>query len=89
MLRTWRVGEGDRLVFYDDVGLNRQAIRGYWLLRLYRFPPDRMHILDGGIEAWRRAGLETTTEIPEADLADAPSQAGRARRARRLVHRDL
>ena len=71
LLRTWRVGEGDRLVFYDDIGMNRQAIRGYWLLRLYRFPPDRVHILDGGIEAWRRAGGETSTEPPEADLADA------------------
>ena len=30
-----------------------------------------MHILDGGIKAWTRAGRETTTEIPEADLADA------------------
>jgi thiosulfate/3-mercaptopyruvate sulfurtransferase len=69
-LRHWRVGEGDRIVFLDDVGMNRQAIRGYWLLRLYRFPVDRLHILDGGIEAWRRAGGETTTEVPEADLAD-------------------
>ena len=71
LLRRWRVGEGDRLVFYDDVGMNRQAIRGYWLLRLYRFPADRVHILDGGVEAWRRAGGDTTTDPPEADLADA------------------
>jgi thiosulfate/3-mercaptopyruvate sulfurtransferase len=71
LLRGWRVGEGDRIVFYDDVGLNRQAIRGYWLLRLYRFPADRLHILDGGIAAWRRAGGETTKDLPEADLADA------------------
>jgi thiosulfate/3-mercaptopyruvate sulfurtransferase len=71
LLRTWRVGEGDRIVFYDDIGLNRQAIRGYWLLRLYRFPADRLHILDGGIDAWRRAAGETTTEPPGADLADA------------------
>ena len=71
LLRHWRVGEGDRIVFYDDVGMNRHAIRGYWLMRLYRYPADRLHILDGGIEAWRRAGGETTTEPPEADLADA------------------
>jgi thiosulfate/3-mercaptopyruvate sulfurtransferase len=70
VLRRWRVGEGDRIVFLDDVGMNRQAIRGYWLLRLYRYPADRLHILDGGIEAWRRAGGATTTELPEADLAD-------------------
>lgn len=71
VLRRWRVGVGDRVVFYDDIGMNRQAIRGYWLLRLYRYPADRLHILDGGIEAWRRAGGPTTKEAPEADLADA------------------
>ncbi|HEY8818504.1 MAG TPA: rhodanese-like domain-containing protein, partial [Candidatus Limnocylindrales bacterium] len=74
VLRRWRVGEGDRVVFYDDIGMNRHAIRGYWLLRLYRYPADRLHILDGGIEAWRRAGHETTKELPEADLADALRQ---------------
>ena len=70
VLRRWRVGKGDRVVLYDDIGQNRQAIRGYWLLRLYRFPRERLHILDGGIEAWRRADRPTTTEPPEADLAD-------------------
>ena len=43
-------------------------------MRLYRYPKERLHILDGGINAWTRAGLETTTEIPEADLADALRQ---------------
>ena len=71
LLRTWRVGDGDRIVFYDDIGMNRQAIRGYWLLRLYGFPADRLHILDGGVEAWRRAGGETTKDLPEADTADS------------------
>lgn len=71
VLRRWRVGEGDRVVFYDDIGMNRQAIRGYWLLRLYRYPAVKLHILDGGIEAWRRAGGATTREVPEPDLADA------------------
>jgi thiosulfate/3-mercaptopyruvate sulfurtransferase len=74
VLRKWRVGEGDRIVFYDDVGLNRQAIRGYWLLRLYRYPKERMHILDGGINAWTRAEQPTTKDVPEADLADALRQ---------------
>jgi thiosulfate/3-mercaptopyruvate sulfurtransferase len=71
VLRRWGVGAGDRVVFYDDIGLNRQAIRGYWVLRLYGFPLDRLHILDGGIRAWRRAGHETTTEVPVASAADA------------------
>lgn len=69
-LRAWRVGEGDRVVLSDDVGLNRHAIRGYWLLRLYGFPADRAHVLDGGIDAWTRAEQPTTKDVPEADLAD-------------------
>jgi thiosulfate/3-mercaptopyruvate sulfurtransferase len=71
VLRRWGVAAGDRVVFYDDIGLNRQAIRGYWVLRLYGFPTNRLHILDGGIRAWQRAGLETTTEIPEASAAES------------------
>ena len=70
-LRRWRVGEGDRLVLYDDVGLNRHAARVYWHLRLYDFPPDRLHVLDGGIDAWAADDRPTTTEVPDADLADA------------------
>jgi thiosulfate/3-mercaptopyruvate sulfurtransferase len=70
VLRRWGVGEGDRIVLYDDIGLNRQAIRGYWLLRLYRFPADRIHVLDGGIKAWKRAGGATTKDIAEVDTND-------------------
>jgi thiosulfate/3-mercaptopyruvate sulfurtransferase len=53
-----------RIVFYDDVGQNRQAIRGYWLLRLYRYPAGRVHVLDGGLPAWTAAGGPVTAEPP-------------------------
>jgi thiosulfate/3-mercaptopyruvate sulfurtransferase len=53
-----------RLVFYDDIGLNRQAIRGYWLLRLYRYRADRVHVLDGGLRAWVAAGGAVTRDAP-------------------------
>jgi thiosulfate/3-mercaptopyruvate sulfurtransferase len=69
VLRRWGVGEGDRIVLYDDIGLNRHAIRGYWLLRLYRFPADRLHVLDGGIKAWKRAAGTTTKEVLDTDVA--------------------
>ncbi len=72
VLRRWGVSDGDRIVFYDDVGLNRQAIRAYWVLRLFRYPADRLHILDGGIRAWRQAGQPTTSEVPPP-AAEAPS----------------
>ena len=51
-----------RIVFYDDVGQNRQAIRGYWLLRLYRYPAARVHVLDGGLTAWVASGGRVTDE---------------------------
>jgi len=34
----WDVAPGSRIVFYDDARTGSPAIRGYWLLRLYRFP---------------------------------------------------
>jgi thiosulfate/3-mercaptopyruvate sulfurtransferase len=71
VLRCWRVGLGDLVLFLDDVVMFRLEIRGSWLLRLYGFPTDLVHILDGGIEAWRRAGGETTKGAPGADGAEA------------------
>ncbi len=61
-LRAWGVKPGDRIVFYDDEGQNRHAIRGYWLLRLYRFPQERLHVLDGGLGFWLKEGRPTTAE---------------------------
>jgi thiosulfate/3-mercaptopyruvate sulfurtransferase len=61
----WGVGSDDRVVFYDDVGQNRHAIRGYWLLRYYGFPRDRVHVLDGGLTAWERSGGPVTSEVPD------------------------
>ena len=63
-IARWGVGAGDRVVFCDDWARNRQAIRGLWLLRLRGWPADRVHVLDGGITAWQRAGHALTTEVP-------------------------
>jgi thiosulfate/3-mercaptopyruvate sulfurtransferase len=76
VLARWGVGDGDRVVFYDDVGMNRQAIRGYWLLRLYRYPKDRLHVLDGGINAWSRAALETTRDVANPAVPAKPPKLG-------------
>jgi thiosulfate/3-mercaptopyruvate sulfurtransferase len=63
-LGRWGVGPTSRVVFYDDVGQNRHAIRGYWLLRYYGFPRGRVHVLNGGLTAWERAGADVTGEVP-------------------------
>jgi thiosulfate/3-mercaptopyruvate sulfurtransferase len=73
-LAAWGIAPGDRVVFYDGVGQNRLAIRGYWLLRLYHFPAHRVHVLDGGLATWTAAGLPTSMEPVEASgvaVADA------------------
>jgi len=71
-LAAWGVAPGSRVVFYDDAGQGRYAIRGYWLLRLYRFPADRVHVLDGGLPVWQADGRAVTTgEPPTASVAMA------------------
>ena len=70
-LRNWGVGPGGRIVFYDDAGLNRQAIRGYWLMRLYGFPRERVHLLDGGLTVWLAQGRPTTAEAFEPKPVEA------------------
>jgi thiosulfate/3-mercaptopyruvate sulfurtransferase len=62
-LARWGVAPGATVVFYDD-SQGRQAIRGYWLLRLYRFPKDRVHVLDGGLPAWTSEGRALTAAEP-------------------------
>lgn len=48
------VARGDRVVLYDD-SPHRTSARAWWLLRL--FGAERVAILDGGLAAWRAAGL--------------------------------
>jgi len=70
-LASWGVVPGDRVVFYDDAGQGRHAIRGYWLLRLYGFPADRHHLLDGGLGVWHTEGRSTTAEPLEPARVEA------------------
>ncbi|HEX7495720.1 MAG TPA: rhodanese-like domain-containing protein [Candidatus Limnocylindrales bacterium] len=70
-LASWGVASGDRIVFYDDAGQGRHAIRGYWLLRLYGFPTERLHLLDGGLGVWQTEGRPTTAEPFEPDRVEA------------------
>lgn len=69
-MARWGVAPGDRIVFYDDAGQGRFAIRGYWLLRLYRFPKDRIHVLDGGLTVWQAEGRPVT--VTETQVVPVP-----------------
>ncbi|WP_125609532.1 sulfurtransferase [Specibacter cremeus] len=63
-VRRWGVNTGDTVVVYDDTGA-AAAARAWWLLG-YAGIPD-VHLLDGGLGAWRAAGLpvDTRDEAPE------------------------
>jgi thiosulfate/3-mercaptopyruvate sulfurtransferase len=69
LLRHWHVRAGDRMLFYDDDGRNRQAIRGYWLLRLYRYPAALLGVVNGGLDAWLGAGGPVTADEPLGEAA--------------------
>jgi thiosulfate/3-mercaptopyruvate sulfurtransferase len=53
------VGDDSRVVLYDDMG-SSWAARVWWMLRWIGF--DRAALLDGGLNAWKAAGGELSTE---------------------------
>lgn len=55
------VGPETQVVAYDDAG-GMFAARLWWLLRWLGH--DAVAVLDGGVQAWTRAGLPMTAEIP-------------------------
>jgi thiosulfate/3-mercaptopyruvate sulfurtransferase len=52
--RRWGIRNGDIVVAYDDAG-NTSAARVWWMLRHAGF--RSVCLLNGGLAAWRRAGL--------------------------------
>jgi thiosulfate/3-mercaptopyruvate sulfurtransferase len=62
--RRWGIGESDAVVAYDATG-GLAAARAWWLLRWGGLIDVRL--LDGGLDAWRRAGgpVETGDVVPD------------------------
>ncbi|PFG42245.1 thiosulfate/3-mercaptopyruvate sulfurtransferase [Isoptericola jiangsuensis] len=56
--RRWGVSDDSRVVVYDAVG-GTSAARAWWLLRWFGHPA--VHLLDGGLAAWERAGFPLET----------------------------
>src|SRR6516162_5339003 len=55
------IGDGDRVVVYDSVGLS-SAGRAWWMLRL--FGHRDVVVLDGGLPKWRAEGRPLDTAVP-------------------------
>ena len=60
------IGDGHRVVAYDDVG-SWVASRLWWMLDDLGF--DDVRVLDGGIAAWTAAGHALTTDVPSFPAA--------------------
>lgn len=65
--RGWGINDGDAVVAYDDSG-NMAAARLWWMLRNAGL--QDVHLLDGGLAAWRAAGLELETGPVEAAVGN-------------------
>ena len=57
-LGEWGVGDGTQIVAYDDMGGMLAAARLWWLSRWLGH--QAVAVLDGGLSAWRQAGLPLT-----------------------------
>ena len=55
------IGDGDRVVVYDTVGLS-SAGRAWWMLRLYGH--DNVALLDGGLPKWTAEGRPLDSAQP-------------------------
>lgn len=69
------IGRGDRILVYDNSPL-RSAARGWFMLR--HFGADRVAVLDGGLEKWRREGrpVESGEPAPRSGRFDAAERTG-------------
>jgi len=71
--RSWGLRTGELVVAYDDAG-NLSAARAWWLLRWAGV--SKVRLLDGGLGAWRAAGLPVATgdapvpgeKVPPGDI---------------------
>ncbi|KQR18119.1 MULTISPECIES: sulfurtransferase [Xanthomonas] len=63
-LGAWGIDPHSQVVVYDAGDGSMAAARAWWMLRLMGH--RRVAVLDGGLAAWRAAGLAETTELPAA-----------------------
>jgi thiosulfate/3-mercaptopyruvate sulfurtransferase len=65
------IGRGHRVVAYDDAG-GTVAARLWWMLDVLGHAG--VAVLDGGIAAWREAGLPLTREVPAHSPVEATAR---------------
>lgn len=81
LLSALGVGNGSRVVFYDQKGL-QSAARGWWLMGL--FGHDGAAVLDGGLPKWRAESRPVESGVPAAATPAVFKATFRAARLRGL-----
>lgn len=71
-LGAWGIDPQSQVVVYDAGDGSMAAARAWWMLRLMGH--RRVAVLDGGLAAWRAAGLAETTQLPAR--RDGPAYPG-------------
>ena len=72
-LRAAGIGDDDEVVVYDQA-TSLASGRAWWVLRWAGHPQVR--VLDGGLAAWRRAGMPVTHEVPTPPPGDLTVRPG-------------
>ena len=72
-LRSWGIDNDSTVVLYDD-GPGAFAARAWWLLA-WLGKRDGVWLLDGGLKAWKAAGLALTTDMPKQRAGSFSGQA--------------
>ncbi len=62
-LRAWGLNNDSEVILYDD-GPGAFAAHAWWLL-VWLGKRDKVFLLDGGLKAWREAGLPLDKAVPE------------------------
>src|SRR5262249_18439248 len=70
-MSRYGVGEGTRVVLYDDM-VNIWAARVWWMLRVFGF--DNAAVLNGGWKKWTREGRPISTALPHYPPAQFVAQ---------------
>ncbi|CAJ0601991.1 unnamed protein product [Cylicocyclus nassatus] len=65
-VRLLGVDKGDHVIIYSrgNFGGMMWAARAWWTFKVYGH--NKVSVLNGGIEAWKRAGKEVTSEVADA-----------------------
>ncbi|MBC9250183.1 3-mercaptopyruvate sulfurtransferase [Pseudomonas alcaligenes] len=72
-LRAWGIRQDSAVVLYDD-GPGAFAARAWWLLA-WLGKRNGVYLLDGGLKAWKEAGLPLSAELPNVAAGDFSGQA--------------